>query len=123
MFRLIYILCLSLFNLLATKILFMNQKFSSIIEPKDLGVRKWTKDEMQKFCKYVEYFSKKLHINSCFIKSVCKRNFLKRKGYDCKLYIGVELQDSFKSHSWLISEELDCCERPGENLKIIQIVD
>lgn len=101
----------------------MNQKFSSIIEPKELGVRNWTKDEIQKFCKYVEYFSKKLRINSCFVKSVCKRNFLKRKGFDCKLYIGVELEGSFKSHSWLISEELNCFERPGELLKIIQIVD
>ena len=123
MFRLIYILCLSLFNLLVTKILFMNQKFSSIIEPKGLGVRKWTKDEMQKFCKYVEYFAKKLGIKSCFVKSVCKRNFLKKKGFDCKLYIGVEIKDSFKSHSWIISEGLNCYEEPGSNQKIIQIVD
>ena len=123
MLKFTYILGLSLYNLLFTKLLFMNKNFNSIIEPKKLGFSKWTIDEMQKFCKHVEYFAKKLGIKSCFVKSVCKRNFLKKKGFDCKLYIGVELNDSFKSHSGVISEGLNCYEKPGSNHKIIQIVD
>ncbi len=123
MLKFTYILSSALYNLLFTKFLFLSKNFSSIIEPKKLGSSKWTTDEIQKFCKCVEYFSKKLGIKSCFVKSVCKRNFLKKKGFDCKLFIGVEIKDSFKSHSWIISEGLNCFEKPGMNLKIIQIVD
>ena len=123
MLKFTYILSLSLYNLLFTKLLFMSKNFNSIIDTKKLGFSKWTIDEMQKFCKYVEYFAKKLGIKSCFVKSVCKRNFLKKKGFDCKLYIGVEINNSFKSHSWIISEGLNCYEEPGSNQKIIQIVD
>lgn len=123
MLKFIYILSLALYNLLFTKLLFLNKNFSSIIEPKKLGFSKWTVDEIQKFCKCVEYLAKKLGIKSCFVKSVCKRNFLKKKGFDCRLFIGVEIKDSFKSHSWIISEGLNCYEEPGMKLKIIQIVD
>lgn len=123
MFNLTYILSLSFFNLLSTKLLFFFKDFNSIIESKELGSQKWTYSEMQNFCKYVEYFAKKLGIKSCFIKSVCKRNFLKRNGFDCKLFIGVELKNTLKSHSWIVSDGLNCYEQPDNKLKIIRVVD
>ncbi|MAK16581.1 MAG: hypothetical protein CMQ70_01260 [Gammaproteobacteria bacterium] len=116
------ILSFSFFHLLKTRLDFIFLNFNHLIKPVKLKKSSWTKSDMRKFCRFVEKLSKIIGVKSCFIKSVTKRNFLLNKGYKCEMYIGVTLKDKFKSHSWLVSEEINCFESPDKNMKVLKVV-
>ena len=116
------ILSFCFFHLLKTRLDFIFLNFNHLIKPVKLKKSSWTKSDMSKFCRFVEKLSKIIGIKSCFIKSVTKRNFLLDKGYKCEMYIGVTLKDKFKSHSWLVSEEINCFESPDKNMKVLKVV-
>ena len=116
------ILSFCFFHLLKTRLDFIFLNFNHLIKPVKLKKSSWTKSDMSKFCRFVEKLSKIIGIKSCFIKSVTKRNFLLNKGYKCEMYIGVTLKDKFKSHSWLVSEEINCFESPDKNMKVLKVV-
>tara|TARA_Y100000816_G_scaffold241918_1_gene188934 strand:- start:1019 stop:1402 length:384 start_codon:yes stop_codon:yes gene_type:complete len=116
------ILFFSFFYLLKTRLDFIFFNFNHLIKPVKLRKSSWTKSDMSKFCRFVEKLSNIIGVKSCFIKSVTKRNFLLDKGYECEMYIGVTLKDRFKSHSWLVSEEINCFESPDKNMKVLKVV-
>ena len=94
--------------------------FNKLIKPVKLRKSNWTKSDMNKFCRFVEKLSSIIGVKSCFVKSITKRNFLLHRGYKCEMYIGVSLKDKFKSHSWLVSEEINCFESPDNNMKVLK---
>ena len=116
------ILFFSLFYLLKTRLDFIFLTFNRLIKPVKLRKSNWTKSDMSKFCRFVEKLSSIIGVKSCFVKSITKRNFLLQKGYKCEMYIGVSLKDKFKSHSWLVSEEINCFESPDNNMKVLKVV-
>ena len=116
------ILLFSFFYLFKTLLDFIFLSFNNLIKPIKLGNSSWTESDMSNFCRYVEKISKIIGVKSCFIKSITKRNFLLDKGYKCEMYIGVTLKDKFKSHSWLISKEINCFESPDKNMRILKVV-
>lgn len=116
------ILFFSLFYLLKTRLDFIFFNFNYLIKPVKFRKSSWTKSDMSKFCRFVEKLSNIIGVKSCFIKSVTKRNFLLDKGYECEMYIGVTLKDRFKSHSWLVSKEINCFESPDKNMKVLKVV-
>ena len=118
----VVILFFSLFYLLKTRLEFIFLTFNKIIKPVKLRKSNWTKSDMNKFCRFVEKLSSIIGVKSCFVKSIAKRNFLLHRGYKCEMYIGVSLKDKFKSHSWLVSEEINCFESPDNNMKVLKVV-
>ena len=116
------ILYFSFFYLLKTRLDFIFLTFSKLIKPGKLRKSNWTKSDMNKFCRFVEKLSSIIGVKSCFVKSITKRNFLLHRGYKCEMYIGVSLKDKFKSHSWLVSEEVNCFESPDKNMKVLKVV-
>tara|TARA_B100000212_G_scaffold341673_1_gene325562 strand:- start:816 stop:1199 length:384 start_codon:yes stop_codon:yes gene_type:complete len=116
------ILLFSFFYLLKTRLDFVFLTFNKIIKPVKLGKSDWTISDMNKFCRFVEKLSSIIGVKSCFVKSITKRNFLLHRGYKCEMYIGVSLKDKFKSHSWLVSEEINCFESPDKNMKVLKVV-
>ncbi len=118
----VVILFFSLFYLLKTRLDFIFLTFNRLIKPVKLRKSNWTKSDMSKFCRFVEKLSDIIGVKSCFVKSITKRNFLLHRGYKCEMYIGVSLKDKFKSHSWLVSEEINCFESPDNNMKVLKVV-
>ena len=118
----VVILFFSLFYLLKTRLDFIFLTFNKLIKPVKLRKSNWTKSDMNKFCRFVEKLSSIIGVKSCFVKSITKRNFLLHRGYKCEMYIGVSLKDKFKSHSWLVSEEINCYESPDKNMKVLKVV-
>ena len=118
----VVILFFSLFYLLKTRLDFIFLTFNRLIKPVKLRKSNWTKSDMSKFCRFVEKLSDIIGVKSCFVKSITKRNFLLQRGYKCEMYIGVSLKDKFKSHSWLVSEEINCYESPDKNMKVLKVV-
>ena len=118
----VVILFFSLFYLLKTRLDFIFLTFNKLIKPVKLRKSNWTKSDMSKFCRFVEKLSGIIGVKSCFVKSITKRNFLLHRGYKCEMYIGVSLKDKFKSHSWLVSEEINCFESPDNNMKVLKVV-
>ena len=118
----VVILFFSLFYLLKTRLDFIFLTFNRLIKPVKLRKSNWTKSDMSKFCRFVEKLSDIIGVKSCFVKSITKRNFLLQRGYKCEMYIGVSLKDKFKSHSWLVSEEVNCFESPDKNMKVLKVV-
>ena len=118
----VVILFFSLFYLLKTRLDFIFLTFNKLIKPVKLRKSNWTKSDMSKFCRFVEKLSSIIGVKSCFVKSIAKRNFLLHRGYKCEMYIGVSLKDKFKSHSWLVSEEINCFESPDNNMKVLKVV-
>ena len=116
------ILFFSFFYLLKTRLDFVFLTFNKLIKPVKLRKSNWTKSDMNKFCRFVEKLSSIIGVKSCFVKSITKRNFLLQRGYKCEMYIGVSLKDKFKSHSWLVSEEVNCFESPDKNMKVLKVV-
>ena len=116
------ILFFSFFYLLKTRLDFIFLTFNKLIKPVKLRKSNWTKSDMNNFCRFVEKLSSIIGIKSCFVKSITKRNFLLQRGYKCEMYIGVSLKDKFKSHSWLVSEEINCFESPDKNMKVLKVV-
>ena len=116
------ILFFSFFYLLKTRLDFIFLTFNRLIKPVKLRKSNWTKSDMNKFCRFVEKLSSIIGVKSCFVKSITKRNFLLHRGYKCEMYIGVSLKDKFKSHSWLVSEEINCFESPDKNMKVLKVV-
>ena len=116
------ILFFSFFYLLKTRLDFIFLTFNKLIKPVKLRKSNWTKSDMNNFCRFVEKLSSIIGVKSCFVKSITKRNFLLQKGYKCEMYIGVSLKDKFKSHSWLVSEEINCFESPDNNMKVLKVV-
>lgn len=116
------ILFFSFFYLLKTRLDFIFLTFNKLIKPVKLRKSNWTKSDMNNFCRFVEKLSSIIGVKSCFVKSITKRNFLLQKGYKCEMYIGVSLKDKFKSHSWLVSEEVNCFESPDKNMKVLKVV-
>ena len=116
------ILFFSFFYLLKTRLDFIFLTFNKLIKPVKLRKSNWTKSDMNKFCRFVEKLSSIIGVKSCFVKSITKRNFLLHRGYKCEMYIGVSLKDKFKSHSWLVSEEINCYESPDKNMKVLKVV-
>ena len=119
----IYIKIVSFICLIKTQIDFILFEFKDLTASSDIKHSNWSASDVSKFCRYIEKISNFLGIKSCFIKSLTKRKFLKNKGFDCKLYIGISNESVFKSHCWLICEEINCYEEPEEDLKIIRIID
>ena len=120
--NLLVILFFSFFCLLKTRFDFVFLSFNYLIKPIKLGSSMWTRSDISKFCRFVEKFSKIVGVKSCFVKSITKRNFLLNKGYECEMYIGVTLKDKFESHSWLISDGINCYESPDTSMKILKVV-
>ena len=116
------ILFFSFFYLLKTRLEFIFLTFNKLIKPVKLRKSNWTKSDMNNFCRFVEKLSSIIGVKSCFVKSITKRNFLLQKGYKCEMYIGVSVKDKFKSHSWLVSEEVNCFESPDKNMKVLKVV-
>ncbi len=116
------ILFFSFFYLLKTRLDFIFLTFNELIKPVKLRKSNWTKSDMNNFCRFVEKLSSIIGVKSCFVKSITKRNFLLQRGYKCEMYIGVSLKDKFKSHSWLVSEEINCFESPDNNMKVLKVV-
>ena len=116
------ILFFSFFYLLKTRLDFIFLTFNKLIKPVKLRKSNWTKSDMNNFCRFVEKLSSIIGVKSCFVKSITKRNFLLQKGYKCEMYIGVSVKDKFKSHSWLVSEEVNCFESPDKNMKVLKVV-
>ena len=116
------ILFFSFFYLLKTRLDFIFLNFNKLIKPIKLRKSNWTKSDMNKFCRFVEKLSSIIGVKSCFVKSITKRNFLLHSGYKCEMYIGVSLKDKFQSHSWLVSEEINCFESPDKNMKVLKVV-
>ena len=116
------ILFFSFFYLLKTRLDFIFLTFNKLIKPVKLRKSNWTKSDMNNFCRFVEKLSSIIGVKSCFVKSITKRNFLLHRGYKCEMYIGVSLKDKFKSHSWLVSEEINCFESPDKNMKVLKVV-
>ena len=116
------ILSFCFFHLLKTRLDFIFLNFNHLIKPVKLRKSNWTKSDMSKFCRFVEKLSNITGVKSCFVKSITKRNFLLDRGYKCEMYIGVSLKDKFKSHSWLVSEEINCFESPDKNMKVLKVV-
>ena len=116
------ILFFSFFYLLKTRLDFIFLTFNKLIKPVKLRKSNWTKSDMNNFCRFVEKLSSIIGVKSCFVKSITKRNFLLQKGYKCEMYIGVSVKDKFKSHSWLVSEEINCFESPDKNMKVLKVV-
>jgi len=116
------ILFFSFFYLLKTRLDFIFLTFNKLIKPVKLRKSNWTKSDMNNFCRFVEKLSSIIGIKSCFVKSITKRNFLLQRGYKCEMYIGVSIKDKFKSHSWLVSEEVNCFESPDKNMKVLKVV-
>ena len=116
------ILFFSFFYLLKTRMDFIFLTFNELIKPVKLRKSNWTKSDMNNFCRFVEKLSSIIGVKSCFVKSITKRNFLLQRGYKCEMYIGVSLKDKFKSHSWLVSEEVNCFESPDKNMKVLKVV-
>ncbi len=116
------ILFFSFFYLLKTRLDFIFLTFNKLIKPVKLRKSNWTKSDMNNFCRFVEKLSSIIGVKSCFVKSITKRNFLLQRGYKCEMYIGVSLKDKFKSHSWLVSEEVNCFESPDKNMKVLKVV-
>ena len=116
------ILFFSIFYLLKTRLEFIFLTFNKLIKPIKIRKSNWTKSDMSKFCRFVEKLSKIFGIKSCFVKSITKRNFLLHKGFKCEMYIGVTLKDKFKSHSWLVSKEINCFESPDKNMKVLKVI-
>ena len=116
------ILFFSFFYLLKTRLDFIFLTFNELIKPVKLRKSNWTKSDMNNFCRFVEKLSSIIGVKSCFVKSITKRNFLLQRGYKCEMYIGVSLKDKFKSHSWLVSEEVNCFESPDKNMKVLKVV-
>ena len=116
------ILFFSFFYLLKTRLDFIFLTFNKLIKPVKLRKSNWTKSDMNNFCRFVEKLSSIIGVKSCFVKSITKRNFLLQRGYKCEMYIGVSLKDKFKSHSWLVSEEINCYESPDKNMKVLKVV-
>lgn len=74
------------------------------------------------FCLYVEKLSNFLKINSCIIKSVTKKNFLIKNNFVARLYIAVNYNDEFTSHSWIETDNFNNFENPAYDMKIIKVI-
>ena len=116
------ILFFSFYYLLKTRLDFIFLSFNDLVKPIELGSSKWTRKDINRFCRYIEKLSKICGIKSCFVKSIAKRNFLNKKGYVCEMYIGVTLKNKFESHSWLISDGINCYETPDKKMKVLKII-
>lgn len=119
----IYIKIVSFICLIKTQIDFILFEFKDLTASSDIKHSNWSASDVSKFCRYVEKISNFLGIKSCFKKSLTKRKFLKNKGFDCKLCIGISNESVFKSHCWLICDDINCYEEPEKDLKIIRIID
>jgi len=86
--------------------------------------KNFSKDQISKGCFYIEKIANLLRIKKCLVKSIAKRNLINFFGHRSNLFIGVSFKEnSFKSHSWLVSDGINCSENSVDDMKIIKTLE
>ncbi len=116
---------LSLIFLVKTYLVFQIRSFEKITKFKKnfLLNKNFSKDHISKGCFYIEKIAVLLRIKKCLVKTIAKRNLVNFFGYRSDLYIGVSFkEDGLQSHSWLVSDGINCSENSISDMKIIKII-
>ena len=86
--------------------------------------KNFSKNQISKGCFYIEKIANLLRIKKCLVKTIAKRNLINFFGYRSNLLIGVSFnENSLKSHSWLVSEGINCSEKSIDDMKIIRTIE
>lgn len=115
----IFILILCMLSIVFSLIEFFFSSFDALIQRRVIKICNLSSRYISFGCKWIERICTFFRVNSCFKKSMIKKNFLMMFGKKPILNIGVSYTKNFKSHSWLELENTNLYEHPDDAMKII----